>query len=265
MRSAYGCPPAYHLSGVQWSGLSPAGSGGPSETLHLAEASHPACFPALEPACPRGDPWIRPGSQEARGPGRSLGRDRVEPASEERSTGCFLGFLLSLSGGLDHSQMEPEPETGAVPGGCRAPASCPGWAGPAPHLGWITVAGPRERSGRGSDVTKGGRGARFPESTGGPHRPARGQVQMRGKSLEHALFWRSQLSAEGSVLTMLLRAPRVSGCFSVLAPLGSRDARSLPVSAGGVFGPAVGVTMASVLVKGQPCPPSPAAFLSPSL
>lgn len=195
-------------------------------------------------------------------PGRSLGRDRVEPASEERSTGCFLGFLLSLSGGLDHSQMEPEPETGAVPGGCGAPASRPG---PAPRLGWITVAGPRERSGRGSDVTEVGRGARFPESTGGPHRPARGQVQTGGKSLEHALFWRSQLSAEGCVLTMLLRAPRVSGCFSVLAPLGSRDAQSLPVSAGGVFGPAVGVTMASVLVEGQPCPPGPAAFLSPSL
>lgn len=89
----------------------------------------------------------------------------MEPASEESSTGWFLGFLLSLSWGLEHSQMEPEPVTGAVPGGHGAPASHPGWAGPAHHLGWITVSGPQQRSGqssRGSDVTEGVAGSQVP-------------------------------------------------------------------------------------------------------
>lgn len=99
-RLAYGCPPGYRLSGVPRSGLSPGGSGGPSETPHLAEASHPAYSSALELACPRGGPWVRPRSQEARGMVRSLGRDCVEPASEDRSPRWFLGFLLSLSGVL---------------------------------------------------------------------------------------------------------------------------------------------------------------------
>lgn len=49
--------------------------------------------------------------------GWSLGRDQVEPKSEERSARLFLGFLFLPPRVLTTARQEPELVMGAAPGG----------------------------------------------------------------------------------------------------------------------------------------------------
>lgn len=60
--------------------------------------------------------------------GWSLGRDQVEPKSEERSARLFLGFLFLPPRVLTTARQEPELVMGAAPGGwwgfLSAPSDC---------------------------------------------------------------------------------------------------------------------------------------------
>lgn len=171
---------------------------------------HPECppvrFSLLEPACPRGGPvlgsvrsWrlrVRPGFS-GRLSGRSLGRDHVEPKSEETSARWFLGFLFHLTKGLDHSQTGACVGNGSRPGGLVGawpPASClclqqgqPFRPDRHPTPGLGSQLPPEDGEGRPdreqAAVGPSGGGSRFPESTGGsaPLFPRRGQVQ-RGRA-----------------------------------------------------------------------------------
>ena len=114
------------------------------DSRSIPEFSLCLSFPLQGPACPRhghdlSSPWLSVhgacglglGSWRLRG--WSLGRDRVELKSEERSAGLFLGFLFPLTKGLDHSQTGAGVSNGSCPRGlaealANAPSDCQRWS-----------------------------------------------------------------------------------------------------------------------------------------